>query len=213
MKKFNLAFFVLLIYSQSFAQVENPIAIAPVYFNILYVGIENPLDVAVSGINIEDVSLTITKGTIINKGEGSYIVKVPEVGNAEITVYRDAKYLDSRKFKCKALPNPYPQLIINGNSFNEENIKKENFLLASHISAELNLDIDISFHVTEFTVSSIRENGYSVEKRSNTALFTPDQKKLIRKTNIGRKIYISDIKCKGPDGKTRKLNPLVFIIQ
>ena len=173
----------------------------------------NSVDESVSGIDIEDVSLTITKGTIINKGEGSYIVKVPEEGNAEITVYRDGKYLDSRKFKCKALPNPFPYIIINGNRFKEENIKKVNFLLASRISAELNLDIDISFHVTEFAVSSVRESGYSVEKRSNSALFTPDQKELIRKTNIGRKIYISDIKCKGPDGKTRKLNPIVFTIQ
>ena len=91
---------------------------------------------------------------------------------------------------------------------------KRNLLLAqSGIDAVMEgFDFDLEFKVTGFTVSTVQK-GYTVDQASKSDVFTPAQKKLIKSAKRNQKIYIEDIKAKGPDGTIRSLPAIVFRIK
>ncbi len=78
------------------------------------------------------------------------------------------------------------------------------------VKAELeNFDFDLTFNIVGFTVSATVQ-GYEEEQKSNSATFTAAQKDLMKKVGTGRKLYIEDIKARGPDGQVRDLSTISF---
>jgi hypothetical protein len=76
-----------------------------------------------------------------------------------------------------------------------------------------NFDFDLRFNVISFTVSAVLRGGYSEDARSNSARFTAQQQSLIRQVQSKRKVYVEDIKARGPDGTVRDLGTLTFRIR
>jgi hypothetical protein len=74
-----------------------------------------------------------------------------------------------------------------------------------------NFEFDLQFKVTEFTVATIR-GGYVVDAKSNSNLFTDEQKELLRGTVRGQRVYIQDIQAVGPDGRRRSLGSIILTV-
>ena len=213
MKKFVFYFLILLVYNQSIAQGERSIAIAPMFMNVFYVGIDNPVEIAVFGLKPEDITVSITNGTIKKTAvTGRYIVRVNKQGVAAVTIHKGDRSLGSKKFRCKLVPDPYACLRIGSGDLQGGNIKKVVLLNTPGVSTNIDFGIDISFNVASFTVSSVIK-GKSVSAKSNSGRFTTAQKMIIKETSVGSEINIEDIRCIGPDGAKRKLNSIVLKIQ
>ncbi len=110
--------------------------------NVLYVGLENPVEIKTMGVE-ENTNVSISNGNIISKGNGKYLVKSVKEGSATISVYANGKKIGSKKFICKLVPDP--TVIFNGLKSGE--ITKEELLNSNN---EINATLDNFFFDIEF---------------------------------------------------------------
>lgn len=143
---------VWIVPTTAFSQV---IAVANENMNILYLGIPNPIVVAVENISSKSFIVTTDNGDIYaDTKEGHYIIQPVHVGTA--TVYIEKKYkngqiktVGSVIFKVKRYPMPVVQL--SGRTAG----KFDKGLLCAQIALSaltLGMDIDARFAVTRYTV-------------------------------------------------------------
>jgi HSP20 family molecular chaperone IbpA len=104
--------FAIVISFDLFAQTNTEPVVSADKMNIFYIGIDNPVSVAVPGVLSEKLKVTISEGTIIGSN-GKYIVTVSKPGETEIAIYVETKpgvYEKEgiKKFRVQRIPNPLP---------------------------------------------------------------------------------------------------------
>ena len=192
------------------------VVVSPTAMNVFYVGVENPVNISVPGIGGSQIRASMTNGSITRgktkKFRGNWIVKPRRPGvEAKVTVIANVggqnKPMGSVKFRVKSLPDPVAKVA--GSKGGD--IPKATLTAQRGVVAELeNFDFDLSFRVTGFIVSITDNKGFTYDEVSSSNLFTSQQKRLLDRLRRNQTIYISEIKAVGPDGKTRKLPPIVF---
>ncbi len=199
--------------------VAKPTAtISPTKMNVLYIGVDNPIDISVSGFDDSKVTAGLHGGGgyLRKKGAGHYIARVKKSSKAGATISVSAKDDDGNshamgkmKFRVKSIPKPEASVAKkNGGSIGRSTLLAQKF-----VRAELkNFAFDLKFKVTSFSVSATI-GGFDQEKKSNSANITPAQKSIIKKVRKGGKVMFTNIKAKGPDGKTKKLNGIIFKVK
>ncbi|OFX25032.1 MAG: hypothetical protein A2033_09975 [Bacteroidetes bacterium GWA2_31_9] len=191
--------------------VTKPMAVvSATKMNVMYIGVDNPLDISVSGFTDDKVSATISQGNLSKSGTG-YVARVSTAGEATISVSAKdeegkAKSMGQSKFRVKRVPDPVAKV-----AGSKGGVIAKNLLAAqSGVIADLeNFDFDLKFIVKGFTVSATIK-GFEQIKASPNNILTPDQKALIAKVEKGQKVYFDDIKAAGPDGSNRPLSPIIF---
>ncbi len=211
MKKLISILIVLIVSCSLFSQNEHPFAVAPAKLNIFYIGVDNPVDIAVFSVKQEDISVSITNGTIKSIGNGRYIVKVIRPGNAKITIKKNDRYLGYKEFRCKYVPDPVACIHSGTACLKSGSIRKDVLLIQNGVFAELDWDFDINFTVSQFTIT-VTKDEKTISEKSTSNKFTLKQKELIRNLRIGSQLLIDDIKCVGPDGAVRQLNTILLKI-
>ena len=203
----------LMLDSNYFAQytVAAPSAcVSPTKMNMLYIGVENPIDISVSGFPADRISASISGGRIYRKGK-QWVVKVTKAGKATINVSvkgDDGKMKPMGRFPFRVSRIPAPMAKINNSTGGI--IKKSILKVQPGIKADLeNFAFDLRFNVTSFKVVATID-GYDKIEPARGARFTPKQKALIAKVRRGGRVMFTDIKAKGPDGRNRKVNDIVF---
>ena len=73
--------------------------------NVLYLGIANPIEIAVPGVTSDKVSATITNGTI-NRTTSGWEVKPSSLNDLVLTILVDNKKVNEKKFRVKPIPSP-----------------------------------------------------------------------------------------------------------
>ena len=206
MKKISLFILVILFSMQMFAQEKYTVAVSPTKMNVLYIGVDNPLDIAVAGVNAEDITVTISKGQIV-KTDTNYIARVKSTAPVEIKIFKDSELIGTKEFRTKRVPAPVARVgeKTGGYIFKEE-------LLNSKVNAELpNFPFDLNYPVVGFGLSAT-QNGFTLSERSNSSQLTGGQKRLIQDVGVGQNLYFEDIKAKAPDGSVRSLGTVKLTI-
>ncbi len=198
-------------FKRSFMVAEGSAVVSPTKMNVFYVGVDNPVDVSVAGVQPEKVSIGISNGkSRKGKGDGSYIINPKRPGNSFVSVYAniegDKKMIKRQEFRVKLVPDPVAKV-----AGKKSGGIAKNFLLAQvGVGAEMeNFEFDLKFRVIEFTVSTTI-NGFLKEATSKSYKFSKAQKDLIRALNKGQKLYIEEIKAVGPDGQVRELQTIAL---
>ncbi len=97
------------------------VAIALDKMNVLYIGLENPVTVAVSGYKNEDLIVSMKNGSIEGK-DGKYIAIVTNANPAEIIIETiedgERKLLGTQIYRVKHMPDP-----VNGKNVSDFDIK------------------------------------------------------------------------------------------
>lgn len=205
--------------------VTEPLAsVSPTLMNVLYAGIDNPIQIAVPGVASEAISATMTNGTITRKGN-LWIARPAKVGvDAVISV--SAKGLDGTvrkitdsKLRTRALPDPLPYIEYkdaNGTlkRFKGGQISKKDLLAASGIKAAIDDDIlDVKYDVIRFQLTFFDAMGNAIPEVSKSSSFSPRQLSSIRNLSRGKRFYISEVVAKGPDGVERKIPTIEVIVK
>lgn len=184
--------------------------------NVLYIGVENPLSISVSGIPAEDIFPAISCGTIkYNKEKGRWIAVMSsdcKQAKIDVTARVDGtnKRMGSETFRVKRLPDPAAFVASHKDGF----ISRESLINAGVVTARMPADFefDYSFTVVSFRMKMQRGfNVYTYEAQGNK--LTDEMKAQIRNTNRGQAIIFEEIMVKGPDEALRELNPLLITIQ
>ncbi len=183
-------------------------AISPTKMNVLYVGIDNPIKVAVSGYESTEIDVAITNASIRGK-EGEYIVNPKRPGSSIFVVRAKGEVVQQTTFRVKGLPDP--MVMVAGKRGGE--ISKNVLLAQEAVFAMMaNFDFDIEFKIEGFTVSTTDEDGYYIEVNSGSNKITKEQKQLIENCPVGARVNFEQVTAKGPDGTIRKLPAIVFKI-
>ena len=193
-------------------QVGEPNAvISPTKMNVMYIGVENPLSISVSGVPGESVRATISQGTLTKVGN-EWIAKPTTVGNVTVTVTAtvdgQTKVMGNPVFRVKQVPDPVAKVANRTGG----RIDKATLVAQVAVLAALdNFDFDMRFEVTSFTVSAL-VGQFAQNATATGARITDQQRQILNRLNRGNKVYFEDIKARGPDGSTRDLPAISLTI-
>lgn len=214
-ERVNRATPVLTESSDDISAVESPsslkCAVAADKMNVFYIGVNNPVSISVSDVSPSDVQVSISNGSI-TLAENGFIVKVQKPGEARLTVSAmqngEVKRVGEYPFRVKRVPDPKP--MFGGKGPWDRKIHKAAALRTDVVNAYIpNCDFDLPFEVTSFSFTAILDDiPITVDAKDNK--LTPRMKEMIGKSEVGQKIYLENVKAKGPDGTIRKLGTLTF---
>lgn len=198
----------------SYLVSQPSVVISATKMNVFYIGVDNPVEVSVPGIPSENLDVRITNARMTKRGQ-QYIVS-PNEGttglNSVITVRArindQLQNLGSMEFRIKSVPDPVATVA----GMRGGNIDKNLLLAQQAVIAKMDdFDFDLSFRVTNFSVSIMR-SGYLRRAESQSAAFTTEQKDLIEGVGVGSAVMINNIQAEGPDGSTRDLGSINFTV-
>lgn len=204
-------FLVTLIVSITQAQntKKHNFCISASRMNVFYIGVDNPIEIAVSGMKDSDIRCTISSGAIFMHKKGSYSVRVKRMGETVITIYANGKILGRKTFRVKRLPSP---VAFCGGVRNGA-MSKSKILASRGITAKIeDFIFDVHYEIVSFDISA-NISGFNEVATSRSGKFSSKQKSIILKIKKGSRIIIDNIKAKGPDGTIRKLNAIVIKVK
>jgi len=194
---------------------KSSVVVSPDKMNVLYIGVDNPLSVSVPGFGPDKVSASIPGATMRSKGGGKYIAKVRRPGKVNVNVsVKDeegkSKVVGKAKFRVKRVPDPVPSVA--GQSGGS--IKTSTFKAQAGIIAELkDFDFDLRFRIVSFEMLYSKPRADLVSAKGTNERFTPKMKAMIKRAKPGDTFVFNDVKAKGPDGTTRKIGSISFILK
>ncbi len=212
-------------FSSSYTVIDPTATVSATMMNVLYAGIDNPLDIAVPGVAPSGVSATMTGGTLTRTSNGWIARPAPGAEKAEITVsvepsgHSPRRVVGTTTFKVRRLPDPGAFILLSGADGaaeryrGERPIAKASLLSSKGIGAAIDDGVlDIDFKVTGFETVFFDSMGNAMPEKSDGASFSRRQLDSFRRLSRGKRFYISRIKAVGPDGVERTLNPVEVIV-
>jgi len=198
-------------------QPEPVIAVEASAMNILYAGVENPVQIACSGINSSALKVEITNGTIKGSG-GRYYISPGKASTLNLKIMNNEKLLGTRQFRVLSIPDPVANIIIySGGSarpMNSGKVTLTQLMNSPGLTANVaDFLFDVEFKIVSFTLSVPGETIVVVSKTSGSGKFSPEQKHILQALKPGQKIILEEIQAMGPDGVTRTLNSVELEIR
>ncbi len=205
-----LIFISLTAFSGFVLSAQHTVSVAADKMNVLYLGVDNPLTIAVAGIPSERVSVSSEKVEFIFLGEGRYIARPLEEGEASIRVSGPGFGENSVPFRVKRLPDPVARL----NGSTGGSMSAEEFRATKGVKASLGIDFDIECPITGYHMVHVPKNGDPVEIVNRQGPFRDLSAKLAQMAEKGSIYYFDEVKCLCPgDEESRKINAMVFKIR
>lgn len=210
-------------FQSEYTVIEPMATVSATMMNVLYAGIDNPMSISVPGVPMNQISATMSNGSLTRSGD-KWIARPGAVGkDAVITVNAN---IDGRNttvakntFRVRKLPDPTAYIAFNDGKGNIDHYKGgrpfSKTLLTSAPGLEAAIDdglLDTKFRVISFETVIFDSMGNAMPEVSNGANFSERQKQAFRRLQRGKRFYISRIKAVGPDGITRDLSPMEVII-
>lgn len=202
-------------FSSEYVVAQPSLTVSATNMNVLYIGVNNPLSISVSGVPGENIYPTISCGTLKpDPGKDGWIATVP-VGCKQATVEVSVringamKRMGSENFRVKKLPDPIPYIANKKEGF----VSRDVLIAAGNIIPRMpdDFEFDYSFQIISFRMTMQR--GFNVNHYdSQNSKLTEEMIKQIRNTNRGQGIIFEEIVARGPDGADRILSPLFITI-
>ena len=149
----------------SFSFVQSQVVVSATKMNILYHGLYNPIDIAVSGWDNEDLIISITGGRLKKISDGSYIVETSSTPSAaKISVKGEMPDgtiadLGKKEFRVKRIPDPVP--FWSGKRPSNRTITKNEVLSFAPLVARMeNFDFDVKVRVKSFTIRVSKDGTF-----------------------------------------------------
>jgi gliding motility-associated protein GldM len=195
------------------AKPSTVIAVSPLKMAVLYIGVDNPVEIAISDMPMKYITATVDSGEIEDQGGGQFVVRITKnIKVTKVNVFETyngiTTKLGERLFRVKKVPDPIPTIAGSTGGL----VSKPMLAAAGGLIPVMkDFDFELFFTITSFTFS-MNVKGDLIEKVAVGNKLTADMIKLINAAPKGTKIYIEDIKATGPDGMTRTLSSLILKI-
>jgi hypothetical protein len=180
--------------------------VAATNMNVLYMGIPNPIEIAVPGISSDNVTVTATNGTIKMSPKGWEVTPL-STDNLVLNILAYNIKVDEKIFRVK--PIPAPIAVFAGKNIGS--VSKD-VLATTTLEAELKDFLwDLKFEIASFTLT-FSKDGFDNEITSKGNKLTDEMRSILSDLKRGQSIIFKDIKAMGPDGKLYDLSPLILKI-
>jgi gliding motility-associated protein GldM len=183
-------------------------------YNVLYLNMNNPINVYHPEHKPDKYRVSINNGKVI-QGQDGYYAKVNNPGYATVTLEvpdgkGGFKKVAEEVFKVKEIPEPDVVLYKQVGGYMPSKIFK--LQKGLEIDAK-NLEIDSKFRIVEYTVTYINGSGLGIfTEPVKGSYFSGKSKELIDLAQPGDIFVFDNIYIKGPDGRNKKVDPIVFKI-
>ncbi|MBW7912761.1 MAG: hypothetical protein H3C54_03455, partial [Taibaiella sp.] len=187
--------------------------------NVFYIGVPNPITVSAAGYSLQDISVAIDGAQVApdaQAGIGHYIVTATKPGkvmaNINAKTEGGVKKVGAMEVRVKFIPDPVAK--VGGKT--SGGIPSSTLKAQIGVVADLeNFDFDTRFVVTGYEISMIPKRGELQGPFTSDGPYLNKNKDivdLIKRCKPGDRVFIENIKARGPDGRTRNLNPINFIL-
>lgn len=196
--------------------------IDPSKMNVFYIGIDNPVDIAVPGVDKDKLIVTSSnpKVSIVKGGDGKYLAKpgpgatpkeTVEIMVSGVTSTGGKKNFGKKIFRLKSIPDPLPSF--GGKSTSDATISTLQLKNSLKLTAVLKDFVfeGVEYKVKRFTMSVPAAGGLKEYEASSDAL-SSEMAGVAGNMRKGQFISFVNIKAVGPDGKERSLPNLFFKI-
>lgn len=204
-------------FESSYTVAPPSASAAPTKMNIIYRGLDNPIQISAPGFTNDQLLVDISSGNIEkSNNQGLYVVNVMDTVAESVTI-TTSTMIDGKKvklgttdFRLKSVPSPTAMIAgkVNGN------IKSREMLNAGSVTPVLP---DFDFEGYNFTIQSYTFScsvgGSTLEIGVDGADFSPEVREIISKIASQQKVYFENIKAKGPDGKIVDLNSIILVVR
>jgi hypothetical protein len=197
---------------------ENPtepkiVAVEAAKMNVMYIGVDNPLQIAVDGIPAGEIRVRVKNmyGEI-SGSNGIYNARFSTPGEAKIEVYREKNgkedLLGVKSYRIKRIPDPVPNL--SGRRSGTMPVGK--FTPDLTVSAILeNFDFDAVCEIVGYEITILPPKEDPITYQGYGSQLPESVLNRIKTFTEGYSIFIDDIKAKCPgDAAVRNLGGLVF---
>ncbi len=210
-------------FSSSYTVFEPTATVSATMMNVLYAGIDNPLSISAPGVHSNQLSATMTNGTLTRHGD-KWVARPSTVGkDAEITVTANMdgvnQVMGKTTFRTRKLPDPTPFITYKDAQGNADRyrggkpLSKAVLLSSPGIEAAIDDELlNIRFNVVSFQTVFFDQSGNNIVENSNGANFSDRQKTQFRQLKRGKRFIITNVKASGPDGITRTISPLDVLV-
>ncbi len=210
-------------FSQKYSVVAPSATVSADIMNVLYAGYDNPMSVSVPGIPSSKLRVSMTGGSLEQKGEGKYNARPTTPGTeAVITVSAESEgrqqEMGKFTFRVRKLPDPTAFIAYAAegggeNHFKGGSLSKQILMGTEGIGAAIDDGLlNIAFRVNSFETVFYDAMGNAVPYKSNGANFSDQQKAQMRGLARNKRFYITDIHATGPDGIERTLDGAMQVI-
>lgn len=196
-------------FSATYMVAAPSVAVEPEKMNVFYIGVENPIAVSAAGVSPTDLIVNATGGGVTKTGGagGKFILKFSSPGECTISV--SAKTKDGtkpqgppKKFRVKKIPDPVAKV---GGKTGNVDMKKSELAAIGGVGAELaGFDFDAKFIVTSFELSAVVKGQLKSIACSGNSL-NSEARGIIGSAGVGSKLFVENVKAKGPDGTIRNI--------
>lgn len=189
--------------------------VSPVMMNVLYIGLENPLNISVPGVAQSDVTASIAgAGSLSRKGDGSYTADVKTPGPLKVIVKAKVNgkemVMGEQQFRVKRVPDPVG--IVDGvYETGKVNVSKLK-TMRGIVAVLRGFEYEAKFTVVgfDFSYNSKKDATITPPQAVKGPLFDTKCKALLNRAVAGDAIFIDNIVVRGPDGTNRKVNSIIF---
>jgi len=179
--------------------------------NVLFIGVDNPVTISGSG-SVDQIKASISGGGgVMNGGGAKRTVRVTqETDECFISVVTPDGKTTRMQFRVRSIPDPTPMIGTNKSG----NIPAAYFKSQAGVRAM----VENFYYKTQFNVVSYRITGDAagfddIMEANNTGAEWNEAKNIVNKCRAGSFITIEDIYAVGPDGRRRKLTPLIYYLK
>ncbi len=194
--------------------------IAATKMNVMYIGVDNPIAVGAPGVRSEDLIVSISgdPGATIRKvGTGEYIANVKTQGkkvsvNVSAKIAGQIKNLGSQEYRVKVIP----QFTAKVGTYDGGRIAAASLAAQGGLRVDVSgFDFPVKYSIASFEMGFSSNSGDAgTTLRANNGSFTPEMVARINKLRKGQRVFIQDIRVKGPDGIKPAANKyILFTIQ
>ncbi len=189
--------------------VAAPFAtVSPTKMNVFYIGVDNPVQVSADGTAASKLNVSMDGGSISGSG-GNYTVRVTTQGMANVNVVANGKNYGKFPFRVKMIPNPIAKIGGQAGGRMPAAVFKAQTGLAAVLE---NFDFDAKFDVLSYQMFYAPKLKEPQLLQNSGAYFGGALKPIIMSAKPGDIFYFEEIKVKGPDGTTRKIQGITFKI-
>jgi gliding motility-associated protein GldM len=201
-------------FSETYNVGTSTTSISADKMNVLYIGVPNPISISAAGVPAENVSATISGGSITKKSAGNYIVTVTNPGKAIVsvsaTVDGKTKAMGTKEFRVKMVPDPVLKVGVNKSGV----MKAADFKVQGGLRADLeNFEFEgVKFEVVGYLIGIDGKGRPYAEGPATSAYFpnTSEVTQAIKGLRAGDQVYFDNVKVKGPDGIVRGMGNISF---
>lgn len=195
---------------------NNPgITVSLPKMNVLYIGVDNEVEISVPGKKPEDIVVDFEgEGSITKASDWHYVARVKTPGQCQILISQiiaGVKVpLQKAPFKIKQVPDPQATLggMLRGGTASTEKILN----MKSVVPMLLLFEYDVNFQVRSFSVSVV-SNGKVKTAQTKGSVYSKEMKSLISDAKPGDLVFVKDIVVEWPDKSSKEINALVIQVE